>query len=58
MCACVHICSMMSIHDEAVALSLQVDPELAMAEAVKVEDDEDLRKKLWLMIAKHIVEHV
>ena len=27
-----------------------------MAEADKVEDDEDLRKKLWLMIAKHVVK--
>lgn len=27
-----------------------------MAEADKVEDDEDLRKKLWLMVAKHVVE--
>lgn len=27
-----------------------------MAEADKVEDDEDLRKKLWLMIAKHVIE--
>ncbi|XP_028056883.1 vacuolar sorting protein 18-like isoform X1 [Camellia sinensis] len=34
----------------------QVDPELAKAEADKVEDDEDLRKKLWLMVAKHVVE--
>jgi len=34
----------------------QVDPELAMAEADKVEDDEELRKKLWLMIAKHVIE--
>lgn len=34
----------------------QVDPELAMAEADKVEDDEDLRKKLWLMVAKHVIE--
>lgn len=47
---------MMSMHEEAVALALQVDPELAMAEADKVEDDEELRKKLWLMIAKHVVE--
>ncbi|GMN61189.1 hypothetical protein TIFTF001_030269 [Ficus carica] len=52
--ACVHIYSMMSMHEEAVALALQVDPELAMAEADKVEDDEDLRKKLWLMVAKHV----
>ncbi|KAF3969631.1 hypothetical protein ACB098_06G105100 [Castanea mollissima] len=54
--ACVHIYSMMSMHEEAVALALQVDPELAMAEADKVEDDEDLRKKLWLMVAKHVIE--
>ncbi|XP_068668534.1 vacuolar sorting protein 18 [Aristolochia californica] len=54
--ACVHIYSMMSMHEEAVALALQVDLELAMAEADKVEDDEDLRKKLWLMVAKHVIE--
>uniref|UniRef100_A0A1D1YN30 Vacuolar protein sorting-associated protein 18 n=1 Tax=Anthurium amnicola TaxID=1678845 RepID=A0A1D1YN30_9ARAE len=54
--ACVHIYSMMSMHEEAVALALQVDSELAMAEADKVEDDEDLRKKLWLMVAKHVIE--
>ena len=35
---------------------LQIDPELAMAEADKVEDDEDLRKKLRLMVAKHVVK--
>lgn len=27
-----------------------------MPEADKVEDDEDLRKKLWLMVAKHVVK--
>ncbi|XP_050205186.1 vacuolar sorting protein 18 [Mercurialis annua] len=54
--ACVHIYSMMFMHEEAVALALQVDPELAMAEADKVEDDEDLRKKLWLMVAKHVIK--
>ena len=27
-----------------------------MAEADKVEDDEDLRKKLWLMVAKHLIK--
>ncbi|KAI8004433.1 Vacuolar sorting protein 18 [Camellia lanceoleosa] len=54
--ACIHIYSMMPMHEEAVALALQVDPELAKAETDKVEDDEDLRKKLWLMVAKHVVE--
>ncbi|KAK8622377.1 hypothetical protein V6N13_117296 [Hibiscus sabdariffa] len=54
--ACVHIYSMMAMHEEAVALALQIDSELGMAEADKVEDDEDLRKKLWLMVAKHVIE--
>jgi hypothetical protein len=27
-----------------------------MAEAEKVEDDQDLRKKLWLMVAKHVIK--
>ncbi|CAI9105315.1 OLC1v1004212C1 [Oldenlandia corymbosa var. corymbosa] len=54
--ACVHIYSMMSMHEEAVALALRLDPELAMAEADKVEDDEVLRKKLWLMVARHVIE--
>eukprot|EP00252_Welwitschia_mirabilis_P007813 TRINITY_DN19529_c0_g1_i1.p1 TRINITY_DN19529_c0_g1~~TRINITY_DN19529_c0_g1_i1.p1 ORF type:complete len:1023 (+),score=246.07 TRINITY_DN19529_c0_g1_i1:343-3411(+) len=54
--ACVYIYSMMHMHEEAVALALQVDPELAKAEADKVEDDEDLRKKLWLMVAKCVIE--
>ncbi|KAK1305276.1 hypothetical protein QJS10_CPB11g01003 [Acorus calamus] len=82
--ACVYIYSMMGMHEEAVALALQilfinnfnihvkteygeigvfvcllvhqVDPELAMGEADKVEDDEDMRKKLWLMVAKHVIK--
>ncbi|GKA86482.1 hypothetical protein Tco_0808193 [Tanacetum coccineum] len=56
MCVCVHIYSMMFMHEEAIALALQVHLELAMAEADKVEDDEALRKKLWLMVAKHVLE--
>ncbi|KAJ7548955.1 hypothetical protein O6H91_07G034600 [Diphasiastrum complanatum] len=54
--ACVFIYSMMGMHEEAVALALWVDPELAKIEADKVEDDIDLRKKLWLMIAKHVIQ--
>ena len=30
--------------------------DLAKAEADKVEEDEELRKKLWLMIAKHVIQ--
>lgn len=54
--ACVYIYSTMGMHEEAVALALQVDPELAKAEADKVEDDPDLQKKLWLMVAKHVIQ--
>ncbi|CAL5358494.1 unnamed protein product [Camellia sinensis] len=35
---------------------MMVDPELAKAEVDKVENDEDLRKTLWLMVAKHVIE--
>ncbi|MCO5603326.1 hypothetical protein L7F22_057476 [Adiantum nelumboides] len=54
--ACVYIYSMMNMNEEAVALALQVDPELAKAEADKVEDDPELQKKLWLMVAKHVIQ--
>ncbi|CAK9261476.1 unnamed protein product [Sphagnum jensenii] len=54
--ACVYIYGMMHMHEEAIALALQVDPETAKLEADKVEDNEELRKKLWLMIAKHVVQ--
>lgn len=54
--ACVHIYSTMNMHEEAVALALQVDPELAKAEADKVEDDPELQKKLWLMVARNVIQ--
>ncbi|KAK8969414.1 hypothetical protein KSP40_PGU010128 [Platanthera guangdongensis] len=55
--ACVHIYSMMCMHEEAVALALQVNTFLVKVEA-QIEDDEDqdLRKKLWLMVAKHVIQ--
>lgn len=55
--ACVHIYSLMGLYEEAVDLALQVDVELAKQQADKPdEDDNDLRKKLWLRIARHVVE--
>lgn len=54
---CVHIYSLMGLYEEAVDLALQVDVELAKNEACKLdEDDVELRKKLWLKIARHVVE--
>lgn len=53
--ACVLIYSQMGLFEEAVDLALTVDLELAKDNADKPEDDEALRKKLWLKIAKHVV---
>lgn len=53
--ACVHIYSTMNLYEEAVKLALKVDLDLAKKNASKVEDEET-RKKLWLLIAKHVVQ--
>ncbi|CAG8443250.1 6027_t:CDS:10 [Acaulospora colombiana] len=55
--SCVHIYSNMGLFEEAVDLALkQNDLELARINADKPEDDPALRKKLWLKIARHVVE--
>ncbi|XP_078602605.1 vacuolar protein sorting-associated protein 18 homolog isoform X2 [Branchiostoma floridae x Branchiostoma japonicum] len=54
--ACVHIYRTMGLFEEAVELALQVDVNLAKVNADLPEDDEELRKKLWLRIARHVVE--
>lgn len=53
----VHIYSLMGLYEEAVDLALQVDVELAKNQAAKPEEEDvELRKKLWLRIARHVVE--
>eukprot|EP00794_Sanderia_malayensis_P016888 gene16888-18594_t len=54
--ACVHIYSTMGLFEEAVDLALTVDVEKAKIYADKPEDDDVLRKKLWLKVARHVVE--
>ncbi len=54
--ACVLIYGQMGLYEEAVELALKVDLELAKLNADKPEEDETLRKKLWLRIARHVVE--
>lgn len=54
--SCVLIYSSMGLYEEAVDLALKIDPELAKYYADKPEDDEGLRKRLWLKIARHVVE--
>ncbi|XP_014671569.1 PREDICTED: vacuolar protein sorting-associated protein 18 homolog [Priapulus caudatus] len=54
--ACVFIYTTMGLHEEAVDLALKVDVELAKVSADRPEADEPLRKKLWLRIARCVVE--
>eukprot|EP00698_Gefionella_okellyi_P003047 TRINITY_DN12868_c0_g1_i1.p1 TRINITY_DN12868_c0_g1~~TRINITY_DN12868_c0_g1_i1.p1 ORF type:complete len:989 (+),score=219.79 TRINITY_DN12868_c0_g1_i1:294-2969(+) len=53
--ACVHIYAAMGLFEEAVELALSVDVDLAKLNADKALD-EDLRKRLWQRIARHVVE--
>ncbi|RKP34668.1 Pep3/Vps18/deep orange family-domain-containing protein, partial [Dimargaris cristalligena] len=55
--SCVHLYSMMGQYEDAVDLALaHQDLELAQINADKPEDRPDLRKRLWLKIARHVVE--
>lgn len=55
--ACVLIYSRMGLYENSVDLALEKgDLELAKENADKPEDDLDLRKKLWLKIAKYVVQ--
>ena len=53
---CVQLYSRMGLFEEAVNNALHVDLELAKAVADRPEDDNILRKKLWLVIARHVIE--
>ncbi|CAI5527635.1 unnamed protein product [Closterium sp. Naga37s-1] len=52
-CVCVY--STLGMHQEAVALALQIDVALAKREANKARE-QDLKRSLWLMIARHVIE--
>ncbi len=49
------IYGLMNLFEEAVELALNFDLELAKTYAAKPEDDDPLKKRLWLRIAKHVV---
>ncbi|BGP36576.1 tethering complex subunit [Rhodotorula kratochvilovae] len=54
--ACVRIYAQMGMHEASVDLALEADDvELAKMGAEGPEEDELLRKKLWLKIARHVV---
>lgn len=54
---CVHFYSKMGLYESSVDLALEKgDLELAKINADRPEDDDLLRKKLWLKIAKYVVQ--
>ena len=53
--ACVHLFGVLEMYEDAVRASLALDIELAKGFADKPDDRED-RKKLWLLIARHMIE--
>jgi vacuolar protein sorting-associated protein 18 len=54
---CVHIYSKMGLWENSVDLALEKgDLELAKLNADKPEEDQPLRKKLWLKIARYVVQ--
>jgi vacuolar protein sorting-associated protein 18 len=54
---CVHIYSKMGLYENSVDLALEKgDLELAKINADMPEDDQSLRKKLWLKIARYVVQ--
>ncbi|KAE9408232.1 hypothetical protein BT96DRAFT_1013688 [Gymnopus androsaceus JB14] len=54
---CVHIYSKMGLYENSVDLALEKgDLELAKINADMPEDDQPLRKKLWLKIARYVVQ--
>lgn len=54
---CVHIYSKMGLYENSVDLALQKgDLELAKVNADMPEDDPQLRRKLWLKIARYVVQ--
>ncbi|KAM8920736.1 vacuolar protein sorting-associated protein 18 homolog [Pelodytes ibericus] len=54
--ACVHVYKVMELYEEAVDLALKVNVDLAKSCADLPADDEELKKKLWLKIARHVVQ--
>jgi len=53
---CIHLYTIMGLYEEGVDLAIQVDLDLAKATADVPENDLELRRKLWLKIAKHVVK--
>jgi len=55
--ACVLLYSHMQLFIDAVKLALDIDVEFAKSIAVDLPDDHPDKKKLWLLIGAHVVQH-
>ncbi|KAI7903291.1 Pep3/Vps18/deep orange family-domain-containing protein [Cokeromyces recurvatus] len=56
--SCVHLYSQMGLFEEAVNLALEHhNLNLAKSSADRLEDDNALRKKLWINIAKYVIQN-
>ena len=56
--SCILIYSKMGLYESSVDLALAKDNlDLARLNANKPEDDDDLRRRLWLKIAKHVIQN-
>ncbi|KDR19383.1 Vacuolar protein sorting-associated protein 18-like protein, partial [Zootermopsis nevadensis] len=53
--ACVQLSALLGLWESAVDLALTIDVKLATQTASLPQNDPELRKKLWLKIAKHVV---
>ncbi|GFG37001.1 hypothetical protein Cfor_07076 [Coptotermes formosanus] len=53
--ACVQLSALLGLWESAVDLALTIDVKLAQQTANLPQNDPELRKKLWLKIAKHVV---
>jgi len=56
--SCVHLYIIMKLYEEAVAMALQVGVNEAKEVVLlqQIENEVEIKKKLWLMIAKHAVQ--
>lgn len=52
--ACVAIYGLLGLYEESVTMALKIDVEMAKEYAEMVENDEDLRKRLWIEIAEYM----
>lgn len=53
--SCVQLSAMLGLHESAVDLALTINLDLAKSVANMDDNDNELKKKLWLKIAKHVV---